>query len=463
MKRTLGSFGLLLTLWLLAACAQLPATPAVDGTAVPSAAAVLPTGSVRELPVTFTPAATAAPVSPTPLPTPTAAGPTATPIDFDETAVELRYAIPALGLDRRLQGNISSQIIYADETVGLFLQRRNQSAVLLELQQVLPDMTLEPVPEGCDTCVEVSYDLPLSGEARSGWLQDPVLLASIENLLASVLGPHFPPETRAGLRRSASPYAPAHTVALTADGNAWVWLATDAEVLAAPLETAVPGLDALLAGLDLAAVPPTLTASCAGVPLETLVIGSGEETAVVEIACPEFTLPTTLLPLYLALDGLAAPRLAALAGPEPPPAGFPLTALLDYRRADGARLTLYRDGLARAAGAAGEVVTTTLGAAEVISLTTGLVDGGFVALGLTSFGDDVEGTSQLLVRGAGGVYDARWEGAETAVSAVDALLDGLLETAVAPEVIEPQPAETPPDASPSPAADTPTPAASPTP
>ncbi len=125
---------------LLLGCRQPPspppvatALPLIEG--VPTVAAPSP---VAQLPPTFTPRPADMAPSPTPGPTrpPATPRPTNTPIPFDETAVELRYQIPSLGLDRRLQGNINSQIIYVDEATSLAFQRNNQASILLELQQV---------------------------------------------------------------------------------------------------------------------------------------------------------------------------------------------------------------------------------------------------------------------------------------------------------------------------------------
>ncbi|MEZ4642926.1 MAG: hypothetical protein R3E31_09370 [Chloroflexota bacterium] len=408
------------------------------GTSTEAVPAVVPTFSTRELPVTFTPAPTVIADTPTPVATTTAPAPTATPINFDETAVELRYFIPALNLQRRLQGNVASQIIFVDETTGAALQRSNQASVLLELQQVLPQLTLETLPEGCDTCVYIEYMMPLSGESGAGWLQDPVLLVSIENIMAAVLGPHFPTGTVVGLRRSASPYAPAHTIAITAGGTVWQWLATDAQIDAPLAEgTAVPNLAAILSQLPLDTLSSEYTTSCPGVPVETLYLNQGGSATEIQIACPEFTLPTTLLPLYLALNNALQPKLAQIEGPARPPAGFPLDALLDYRRQDGAQLTVYYDGLTVARDAVNNVYTSTLTSAEIISVTTPLLTSGVVQPGLATFftteeSDSGAAASRLLVRSVDGVYDARWTGTETAVADLDTLLNTLIATDITP-------------------------------
>lgn len=422
---------LCLLFFVLAGCdAARTAAPATVPASTPLSAATVaasPLPAAPALPPTFTPSAATA-VTPTPLPTSTRPVPTNTPVNFADTAVELRYRIPAIALNRRLQGNFGSQIIFADETSGQLLQRSNQGMILLELQQVLPALALQPVPDGCDACVWFSYNLPVSGISGEGWLQEPVLLASVENLLAVVLGPHFPPETIIGLRRSASPYAPAQTIALTATGETWVWLATEQEI-EAPLRQE-EAITAVLQSLALNSLAASYTTTCPGVPQETLYLQQGEQTVTIAIACPEFTLPAPLLPLYLPLDAALNAKVATNStdAPPRPPAAFPLAALLDYKRADGARLTLYGDGVLVAAMQETAVFTATLSATEILSLTTPLLESGLLQPGLTSFltPPESEPYSLLLLRGPQAVLDARWTDTKTAVAPLDDLLNQLL-------------------------------------
>ena len=100
-----------------------PTTTAVSDTTTQSP--TQPTDQpVRTLVPTFTPipsvtplaTATSAPVFPT------ATAEASTPIPFDKTVVELRYTIPAIGLDRRLEGKLGGEIILADEATGVILQ-----------------------------------------------------------------------------------------------------------------------------------------------------------------------------------------------------------------------------------------------------------------------------------------------------------------------------------------------------
>ena len=402
--------------------------------------------SSAPLPPTFTP-----PPPPLPLPTFTPAAsltplPSATPIDFDQTAVELRYTIPAIGLDRRLQANVGGQLIVVDEVTGEARQFNNQAGILLQLQQTLPDLALEPPPAGCDTCVYFRFDLPFSELAGEGWLQDPILLASIENFMSVRLGPHFPPGTQVGFRRGVSAYAPAHSLALMADGRLWRWLATDTQ-LALPADAAVtaPNLAFLAASAPSASLDNDYMVDCAGTG-----VGAGAETLmaapdgpIIRIACPEFALPNTLLPLYLALDEALAPIIADVALPRPPSA-FPLTALIDYQRADAVRLTVYWDGAAVAIDAAAKPYTGTVSASQIISLTSGLLDSGQLQLGLTTFEPTVTpaatvitptAVSHILLRGPDGVYDGQWPDTPDFAD-LNALLDALIAsdqpTAVAP-------------------------------
>ena len=415
---------------LLFGCGRAAPIAPTPGPAAPGA----PRPTAAALPPTFTPPATLVPpTAPPPRPTLTAVA-TVTAIDFEQTAVELRYTIPAIELDRRLQGNIGSQIIAVDETTGEARQFNNQAGILLELQQALPQLTLAPLPEGCETCVRLAYNLPLAGVSGEGWLQNPILLASVENFMSVRLGPHFPPETQLGLRRGVSPYAPAHTLALTADGRLWRWLATDTQ-LPEPVDaaTAAPGLLPIMDALPLDELEAQYVVDCAGSAIETLLVDA--DSTPIRLVCPEFALPATLLPLYLALDDLLAPTIADVSVPRPP-AALPLAALLDYRRADDVRLTLYQDGRVTAV-TAGAVYTDALSAAQIISLITTLLDSGQLQPGLTSFQPDATrivtttmavtpvASSHLLLRGPQNLYDGRWTGIPD-LDDLNALLDSLL-------------------------------------
>lgn len=371
-----------------------PSPLSIPATFTPGGVPVLPTESVL----------TPRPTSP-PLPTSLAD----TPIPFDNIVVELSVQIPALGLNRRLEGNVGSEIVLIDETSGKGQQRSRQAAVLLQLQQALKDLVLTPVPDGCTTCVFVSFNLPYDQKEESGWLQDPILLASIENFMSVALGAHFPPGTVAGLRRSASPFAPAQTIALMEDGRLWVWQANKDNV-PEPL-TADPALFTAVSVGMAAETKDSYAVTCTSVPAETLLMREGEQEKLISIVCPEFSIPSTLLPLYQQFDAIMTANLTD--NVARPPVGFPLDGLVDYQRADGVNLTLFANGTAVGQDPSG-TYTTTLTSSEIISLTQSLIDSGEVKLGLMTFesGGDAAETpvpmSRILVRGEEGVYDGEW-------------------------------------------------------
>jgi hypothetical protein len=361
-------------------------------------------------------------------------------INFSDPVIYLEYKIPALGLDRRLEGNVSSQITVIDQAREVTVQRSNQGNVLLELQQTLPQISLSPLPEGCDACVYFQYEFPLSQESGEGWLQDPVINASLENYMSIMVGPHFPPDTVVGLRRSASPYYPAHTAAVTADGRVYTWLATEAEV-AKPITTSFP-INATLAELPLDQLADRYIVDCEVEPAEMLRIAITAEPLDVIIRCPAYSLSTTLLPLYLQLDEILAAKLATYTdGPPRPTPDFPLDAILDYKRLDDNRLTLFENGRITVQNSSQIIYTGTVTTTNMISLTADLLASGQLRPGLTTFlgdGNIAAGTpettsapespvSLLLVRSNNGVYDGEFENIDIPFLAdLNTLLDSFL-------------------------------------
>lgn len=438
--------------FVLAACSAPAATPT-------PAEAVRQLPAITGIPPTFTPLPPGEQLLPTqpvitvtqePLPT----VPTKTPVPFGDTAVELRYTIPELNLDRRLQGGINSQIILVDETTGKAIKRANQAGVLLELQQALPDLLLSPVPEGCNGCVHFSYELPFAQEEAEGWLQDPTLLASLDNYLNVSLGPHFPTGTAVGLYRRATPFAPAHTIAITDDGLMYSWLATESEV-DVPVAVESTVLDDLN-NLTLNDLADEYVTVCSGTSPELLYLRQGDVEKEITILCPEFALPAPLVPLYAQLDAALATKLAASENVlERPLAAFPLDALLNYRRIDGAELTIYQDGTAVALSSDSQVITGTIGSSDIISVTTGLLDSGAMtgdlSLYAASMAPPADGTttppplqSLVIMRGGSGVLNGAWpDTADLPALALlneilDDLLAGLGDTAVPEGTITPE-------------------------
>ena len=370
------------------------------------------TRRARQTVATFAPMATNTP------------GPT---VDLEQKLVEFRYTIPALNLDRRLEGNVSGTVTVVDETTGIAAILRNRGGVLLELQQALPALDLAAVPEDCDRCVHFSYSLPLEGLEEEGWLQDPVILASVDNFLTANLGPHFPEGTVVGLYRSASPYEVAHGLALTDEGTLWRWLATSSEIAEPVAAASVNGdLRAQVQDLAVNSLAEEYVVTCPGTPVEQLYLNPGGdadtdtgdegtppaaqrpdgEGVEVTIVCPAFSLPTRLLSFYSRLDGLLASMVDEAGIPAPPPE-IPLETLLAYDREDGARLLLLQSGEAQALAPDGEVYTRTLALGEVISLTASLLDSEGMQPGVEAYGQGVAPNS-LLVRGPEGMMEAVW-------------------------------------------------------
>lgn len=406
-------------------------TPNPAPEATTETSGLLPLPTVQSVPPTFTPSG-AQPV-PTPSPIPTqavqATDVPATPIPFDDVVLTAQMRIPAIGYDRRLEGNIGSELIFVDESAARGQYRVRQAVILIELQQALADLVLAPVPPDCDECVELSVTFPLEEVEVSGWLQDPVLMASLENLFAVTLGPHFSEEAVAGLRRTASPYAPAQTIEVTADGTVWIWQGNQERVVAS-----FAADEALMTAVSNTVNLPFQTqyaASCEGIPVETLMLESDSGgTQQITIACPAFALPLSLLDLYAQLDALM--NEAVLDAIPIPETALPLTAVLQYQRQDEVTLTLYQDG-ALLLQTPTETITDTLAVERLISLTTPLVEEEIVTLGLGTFliEDEDEKANLLFVRGSGGVYDAAWAAGETAVQLQP--LDTLIESYLNPD------------------------------
>jgi hypothetical protein len=329
---------------------------------------------------------------------------------------------------------------------------------MFELQQTLPEMTLSPLPDNCDLCVQLSYELFLAGESGEGWLEDPVLLASFENFFKAHLGPHFPPDTIVGFRRSATPYYVAHSVALTAAGDLWRWTATEPRI-SGP-EVGGGALTGLLAELTLENIAPEYLGPCLeGSGFETLYLKQGEEVQIVELVCPELSLPLPLLPLYLQLNGLAEEKTAEDALPQPEPT-VPLESVLYYQREDGSVLTLFANGRARATTDEGLIATAELAEDRAVETALALTDSGILQLGVIQLVSG-EAANILIARGLDGVYEIGWNNAspsnlEDFIAELDDLMEGLLENAVsvATETPTPDPEATPGTVTPAP---TPTP------
>ncbi len=332
---------------------------------------------------------------------------TSTPINFEQVVVDIRYAIPAISMDRRIVGNVSSRIEVIDQVSGESIMIPNQPGILLELQQVLEQIELEELPDDCSMCVTLEYNLPLAAKEETGWLQDVQLLASLENYTTVQLGSHFPPTTILGLRQSATPYQVAHTLALTDNGLLWHWSATDAQVTLEPTDLLVNLLgdvpESQILGLLL---PPDLVDCPVGPGSETLYIATEDDVFLHDFSCPELTLASSLIPLYSTLDHLADEFMIESDVPEPEPTLL-LETVLDYKQLDGTTLTLFRDGHAITTAADGITQTAILTGSEVLSATTALIESGLLLPGAGGLFSGEE-TNVLFVRGLLGVYSVGW-------------------------------------------------------
>jgi hypothetical protein len=440
--------GLVLGLVFVVGCEQGPTPTVLPVEEEPTATAVVEAAVPEEtlvLPTLYpTPSAVPSASATAPLPTGTPRA-TATPIDFTELVVEARFSIPGLALERTIRGNVSSQLELTDETTGEVVTVTDVPGVMFELQQSLPETELSEVPDGCELCVQLSYELFLTGETGEGWLEDPVLLASFENFFSAHLGPHFPPDTVVGLRRSATPYNVAHTVALTADGAMWRWTATEAE-LSGPEDGDSTSLT-LLGELNLENIGPEYLGPCPeGSGFERLFLANESGESQVDIVCPELSLPLSLLPLYLQLDGLADEKTAEDALPQPPPT-VPLESVVYYQRRDGNRLILFANGQAQAISGDGATATAALAENQAVDTALTLAESGNLRLGVATL--EFGNTSNILIaRGSDGVYEATWsnlppENLMQVVEELDALLEELLEDAESPEGGTPTPTSTP--------------------
>ncbi|MGD2049412.1 MAG: hypothetical protein PVH03_07955, partial [Chloroflexota bacterium] len=365
----------------------------------------VPSSTTRVLPTIYPTNTAVPPATPTDTRIPVPTEVPNTPVAFDQVAVDIRYFIPGLALDRRIQGNVANQIEVVDETTGESVIRRDQPGVLLELQQALSEVELSEVPEDCDYCVQMEYELPLADISESGWLDDPRLLASLENYTAVLLGPHFPEGTVVGLRRGASPLHAAHTIGLTEDGQLYFWTAVDPEVPAPqPAGQAFSDINEELADLDTVSFAESYTASCdEGFSQETLTIRGEDGDVEISITCPAHALPTSLTPIYQTLDELVVDVMGDDLL-ERPAMALPLDSLVFYRRDDGFRLNLFSDETAVTINLEGQAYTGTVTSTLMLSMTTSLIESDSLILGVESIEEGSE-NSILFVRGEEGVYE----------------------------------------------------------
>lgn len=362
----------------------------------------------RELPTLYP---TATP-PPSPLPgntkTPQPTSPPATEVAYDQLVVDVIYSIPILGLERRIRGNVAGEIEVIDEESGSSVTLKNRPGVVVEMQQALPRAAIDDLPAGCDSCVQIEYELPLTDQAGQGWLKDVQLLASLENYTAAIVGPHFPFGTVAGLRREATPFEVAHSAAITSDGELWTWTATEPQVSE---PTIVEGLaeqaNSDMAQIEWDTLPDSIGHLCyQGGGSESLQLDSPDGLKLIEIRCPELYLPGQLMPVYLTLAEAVGQRLEG-SDSSPPELPMSLNTLILYQRADGAALELFADGRLSAIDVEGARYTSTLTSTFVVSLTTMLVDSPLLQAGPSAIFEEDPG-NVILMRGNNDIYELAW-------------------------------------------------------
>jgi hypothetical protein len=362
--------------------------------------------------------------TPGPIPTATAtqeaafaeASPTQPPLD--STSLSFRIEIPVLGLERSLVGTVGGQITMVDIATGEETSRANQGSILLEMITVLDGLDLDPMPPDCQTCVHFEYELPLSDVSESGWLREVQVLASVDNYLTAHLGPHFPSGAVVGLRRSASSYDVAQTIAVDIDGGMWRWLASSDRV--SEQEASNIDVVTLFETLTGTQISTVYEAACPGSPVETLVLGASGDRREIRLRCPELVLPGVLAPLYAGLAGQLA-GLESEAQLPAPDYGLPVDGLLYYEDAGEQSLTISLAGLALLEHPVSGTISFTLPITQVITATSqlaaapGMVPGGapLIAHLFPALAPELEVASYdnvLAVRQADGVYSIGWIG-----------------------------------------------------
>jgi hypothetical protein len=363
---------------------------------------------IRVLPTLY-PTATQFP-SPAPVatstPQPTSA-PT-TEVAFDQLVVDVTYTIPALDLNRRIRGNVAGEIEVSDESTGASVTLKNRPGVIVEMQQALPQATIDDLPADCDSCVQIGYELPLTNQSGQGWLRDTQLLASLENYTAVALGPHFPPGTIAGLRREATVYEVAHSAAITSQGEVWSWTATEQQVDQPVISDSIAGVTAgYMASIDWSSLPTSVGYICfEGGGSESLLLIGPEGAVAVQVRCPELYLPGQLVPIYSALSESVAGRLG-VGEVSPPELPMTLDTVVLYRRVDGSTLSLLQRGTVNVKDAAGGSYTLTLTTTQTLSLTESLFGSPLLQEGPSAIFESDAG-NVILVRGPDMVYELTW-------------------------------------------------------
>lgn len=345
---------------------------------------------------------------------PATRAPTSTPVDLNEPVLTLSLQIPEINFDRSITGNVAGAVTLTDENSADSVVLARSGRLLAEIRAALLETTIDPLPaEGCDRCVQIEFALPADGLEQSGWLRDPILIASLEFLFANSLGPHFPPDTAIGFYRSASGYTVAHTVAILNDGAVYRWVGPDDQLLD-QIEYESGEIEEVIASIEqlpLRLWEDDYTALCPSYPLEILYLRPPSEVKEIDIQCPELTLPTTLIPIYERVNQFTADILAEERNIPFPEQPLPLEAVVFYLRPDSAALTIFADGSVIASDPAGNLQNTVIPLEFIEPLIDDLTNSDVLPRGvevLINPQNSQNFEELLLVRGELGVYELPW-------------------------------------------------------
>lgn len=391
----------------------------------------LPAVTVPPLQPTFTPANPLAQTGDnlTPFPTLESSSLGATPeptVDLNQPVLRLVYEIPAIGLERTLEANLAGKLTLTDIASENVVTISNGQRFLTEITSAIQANRelFEEVPADCDRCVIIGYDLPVSNESARGTLPDPTLQASLQNLFANRLGPHFPANTLIGHYRSASGYTVAQTAALTTDGQLFEWIAADSQInvssLAIPDQATIDQFSAELSKFD----GVDLSTKCPNFPNEVIVFDG----AAINLRCPELSLAQSLIEPYSVASELSQSLLADPRNLEIPATSLPFDSVLYYERRDGSTLTIFKDGAVTATFPVSstepitgtetitptilppDIVISSIPEREIEPLLIPLLASDVIPRGVTASIslEQTEFEELVLIRGNDGVYEFAW-------------------------------------------------------
>ncbi len=347
-------------------------------------------------------------------------------VDLNQPVLLLTYQIPAIQLNRKLEANVAGQLTLIDVTTGSQVRIPNGQRFLTEIIGAIEanKTSFTPVAPDCSLCVTIGYELPAAGESASGALPDPLFQVSIQNLFASRLGAHFPPNTVVGHHRAASGYTVAHTAALTADGKLYRWVAADSQVQVTdeglPTDEALAPYTAeveTFSGVD-------LVAACPNFPNEVIVY----QDQFLQIRCPELALGQALLDAYAFASDYSQPLLDDERNLPIPETRLPANARLFYAPKDGRTLTIFADGNVTATypvtqtqpitgtdqtevvNLPAETINSSIPAGEIEPLIIPMLASDVIPRGVTvSLSQEQSEYEELIfIRASDGVYEFAW-------------------------------------------------------